>query len=57
MNYDTVKNWVFPEVEHTYTEKDSMLYALGVGYGCDPMDEAQLRFVIGPELRAVPTMP
>jgi acyl dehydratase len=34
-----------------------MLYALGVGYGHDPMDEAQLRFVYEKNLCAVPTMP
>jgi acyl dehydratase len=56
-DYDTVKNWPFPEVEHTYTEKDSILYALGLGYGADPMDENQLQFVFEePELVAVPTM-
>jgi acyl dehydratase len=34
-----------------------MLYALGVGYGHDPMDEAQLRFVYEKNLCAAPTMP
>jgi acyl dehydratase len=56
IDYDKIKNWVFPEIEQTYTEKDSMLYALGVGYGHDPMDEAQLQFVYEKQLRAVPTM-
>ena len=28
-----VLNWKFPEVEHTYTEKDTILYALGLGCG------------------------
>ena len=56
-DYDTVKNWPFPEVEHSYTEKDSILYALGLGYGADPMDEDQLQFVFEePALTAVPTM-
>ena len=57
MDYDTVKNWRFADVEQTYTEKDSILYALGIGFGHDPMDEAQLQFVYEKELRAVPTMP
>jgi len=57
IDYDKIKNWPFPDIEQTYTEKDSMLYALGVGYGHDPMDEAQLRFVYEQGLRAVPTMP
>jgi acyl dehydratase len=55
--YDKIKNWPFPEVVQTYTEKDSILYALGVGYGHDPMDEAQLGFVYEKNLLAAPTMP
>ena len=57
IDYDRIKNWPFADVEQTYTEKDSMLYALGVGYGYDPMDEAQLQFVYEKNLKAVPTMP
>ena len=57
MDYDKIKNWSFPDIEQTYTAKDSMLYALGVGYGHDPMDEAQLQFVYEKNLRAAPTMP
>ena len=57
IDYDKIKNWPFPEVVQTYTEKDSILYALGVGYGHDPMDEAQLRFVYEKNLLAAPTIP
>ncbi len=57
IDYDRIKNWPFAEVVQTYTEKDSILYALGVGYGHDPMDEAQLRFVYEKNLLAAPTMP
>ncbi len=57
IDYDKIKNWHFEDVEQSYTEKDSMLYALGVGYGYDPVDEAQLQFVYEKHLKAVPTMP
>jgi acyl dehydratase len=57
IDYDKIKNWPFPDIEQTYTDKDSILYALGVGYGHDPMDAAQLRFVYEQGLQAVPTMP
>jgi acyl dehydratase len=40
----------------TYTDRDTMLYALGVGLGSDPLDEDELRFVFEKELRAVPTL-
>ena len=39
----------------SYTERDTMLYALGVGFGSDPLDNAELRFVYEDRLMAVPT--
>ena len=56
INYQRLKNWSFPEVEHSYRAKDTMLYALGLGYGADPMDRDQLRFVYEEGLKALPTM-
>lgn len=38
------------------TPRDVMLYALGVGLGADPLDEAQLPFVYEEGLRVLPTM-
>ena len=46
----------FPEVRHAFTRRDTILYALGVGIGCDPLDPQQLRFVYEPDLVALPTM-
>jgi acyl dehydratase len=40
----------------TYGDRDTMLYALGVGLGDDPLNEDELRFVYEKELRAVPTL-
>jgi len=50
--------WTFPDVEHSYSEDDTMRYALAVGMGTDPVDERQLRFVseIGGPPRVLPTM-
>ena len=56
INYDTLRTWRIPEVEQTYTTRDTMLYALGVGLGSDPCDESQLRFVYEKNLAALPTM-
>jgi acyl dehydratase len=46
----------FPEIRHTFTRRDTVLYALGVGIGCDPLDPEQLRFVYDRNLVALPTM-
>jgi len=39
-----------------WTDRDTMLYALGVGMGSDPMNEAELPFVFEAGLKGVPTM-
>ena len=56
LNYEVCKNWTFPDIVHRYTERDTMLYALGLGFGQDPMDRGALRFVYEKDLQAVPTM-
>ena len=56
IDYDKLKNWDFGEIEQAYTTKDSILYALGLGLGADPMDERQLRFVYEDGMAALPTM-
>ena len=55
-SYERLLKYKIPEVEHTLTTRDTMLYALGVGVGADPMDEKQLRFVYEKNLAALPTM-
>ena len=56
IDYDKLMNWPFPELEHSYTERDTMLYALGVGCGHDPLDPDDLRHVYEDGLQALPTM-
>jgi len=52
-----VLNWKFQDTEHTYTEKDTILYALGLGCGSDPEAPGDLSFVYEKGLLALPTMP
>lgn len=52
---DYILNREFPAVRQTYTEKDCILYALGVGMGIDPLDEECLRFVYEKDLKVVPS--
>lgn len=56
INYDKLINWKFDEIEQTYTSKDTILYALGVGLSMDPLDLQQLRFTYEEDLLALPTM-
>ena len=55
INSEKLLNRDFPTVQQTYTEKDCMLYALGVGMGLDPLDEQCLRFVFEENLKVVPS--
>lgn len=56
IDYQKLKNWHFPDLEHRYEAKDTILYALGVGCGADPMDRTELPFVYEDGLKALPTM-
>ncbi len=42
--------------EFTYTDRETMLYALGVGMGRDPMNTAELPYVYENGLKTIPTM-
>ena len=56
IDYEKLKSRKFEPIRHDFTAKDTILYALGLGLGQDPMDEAQLRFVYEEGLQALPTM-
>ena len=56
LNYERLKNWKIEGLAHRYTANDSILYALGIGLGQDPLDDQQLRFVYEKELLTLPTM-
>jgi acyl dehydratase len=46
---------VFPEQRQRYSKRDAILYALGVGLGRDPLDAADLDFLLEDRLIALPT--
>jgi acyl dehydratase len=56
LDYQAVKDWDFGTIVQAYTARDSILYALGIGMGSDPMDEDELKYVLETSLRAVPTI-
>ena len=56
LDYEKTRNFRFAEVRHGYTARDTILYALGLGFGADPMNRAELPFVYEKNLVAMPTM-
>jgi acyl dehydratase len=54
--YDKLMALDLPPREQTYDAKDCILYALGIGFGHDPMDEDELPFVYEKNLKVLPTM-
>lgn len=56
-DYQRLLDWPIPEVRQRYTQRDTMLYALGLGLGSDPLDPDQLRFVYEDGLKALPSYP
>jgi len=56
LDYETVRNWPFEPLVQTYTKKDCMLYALGLGFGSDPTDAGELQYVYEKGLKVFPTM-
>lgn len=56
IDYDKLLAIKIPDVVQTYGEKETILYALGLGLGLDPTSEEALSFVTEPRLQALPTM-
>ncbi|MGD1925683.1 MAG: MaoC/PaaZ C-terminal domain-containing protein [Paracoccaceae bacterium] len=58
IDYDKLKNWPFKPIEQSYTTRDTILYALGLGVGTDPLNAATLRFTFEeqPGFAALPFM-
>jgi acyl dehydratase len=59
LDIEIIENMRLGAVTQSYGKRESILYALGLGYGADPLDEAELPFVYegegdGEGLRCVP---
>ncbi|MEX1036867.1 MAG: MaoC/PaaZ C-terminal domain-containing protein [Sneathiella sp.] len=55
MNPQKVFEYRFPDAEVSYTERDVILYALGVNVGLDPMNEQELKYLFEEGLQALPS--
>lgn len=56
IDYEKLKNWPVPDIVQTYDVRDTILYALGVGLGGDPMDLADLSYVYEEGIKVLPSM-
>ena len=58
LDYDNVMSKVETDLPFTYTDTESILYALSVGMGRDPVDPRELPYVYeqGEPLKTVPTL-
>jgi acyl dehydratase len=56
MDYQKLMELEGPVIERSYTSRDTMLYALGLGVGADPMNRDELSFVYEKNLKTLPTM-
>jgi acyl dehydratase len=55
MHIDRVMNFAFPVVRHDYSARDTILYALGIGYGDNPESASELTYLYEKNLKAVPS--
>ncbi len=55
MDIEKIRALSIAPIEQSYDKRDTILYALGLGYGADPLDDAELPFVYEDQLRCVPS--
>jgi len=46
----------YPQIEQSISPRDAMLYALAIGFGDDPLDPDQLKYVYEKDLEVFSTM-
>lgn len=55
MDIEKIRTMTIDPIVQTYDIRDTILYALGLGYGADPLDEAELPFVYEKDLVCLPS--
>ncbi|MDE2182867.1 MAG: MaoC family dehydratase N-terminal domain-containing protein [Alphaproteobacteria bacterium] len=55
INFDEIMQLKSEGCEFRYSDREAILYALGVGFGSDPLNTAELKYVYENDLQTVPT--
>ncbi|MFT4052924.1 MAG: MaoC/PaaZ C-terminal domain-containing protein [Novosphingobium sp.] len=55
MDIETIRTMAIEPIVETYEKRETILYALGLGYGGDPLDEEELPFVYEKSLKCLPS--
>ena len=55
MDVERIRNMTIDPIVQSYDFRDTILYALGLGYGSDPLDRSELPFVYEKDLRCLPS--
>ena len=56
INYEEIMSLEEKNLELSYSQRDSIIYSLGIGLGKDPMDTNELKYVYENGLIAFPSM-
>ena len=56
IDYEKIMSLETKNQEFSYSDKETMLYGLGIGFGKDPLNDEELKFVYERDLKTVPSM-
>ena len=56
IDYDKIMSLKTKNQEFSYSDRETMLYGLGIGFGKDPLNNEELKFVYERDLKTVPSM-
>ena len=56
IDYDKIMSLETKNQEFSYSDRETMLYGLGIGFGKDPLNNEELKFVYERDLKTVPSM-
>ena len=56
IDYEKIMSLETKNQEFSYSDRETMLYGLGIGFGKDPLNDEELKFVYERDLKTVPSM-